>query len=99
VFEGVTVETRECGQGKGRGGCITRQLGGGARATICSCNQDNCNGGVVDVEAFQRAGFTDSIWAIVGLLSLTKWELVSDQPRLINNNKGDDPRLIYIWQI
>ena len=68
VFEGVTVETRECGQGKGRGGCITRQMGGGARATICSCNQDNCNGGVVQVEAFEEAEFIDLVWAMTGLL-------------------------------
>merc|ERR1719397_604158 len=37
AFQGVMVEGRGCGAGRGRDSCHTRQLGGGARATVCSC--------------------------------------------------------------
>ena len=50
-FEGVSVQTRECGEGRGREGCNTRTLGGGARATICSCQGDKCNVGMGRGEA------------------------------------------------
>ena len=43
AFQGVMVEGRGCGAGRGRDSCHTRQLGGGARATVCSCNTDRCN--------------------------------------------------------
>merc|ERR1719397_2403289 len=43
AFQGVMVEGRGCGAGRGRDSCHTRQLGGGARATVCSCTTDRCN--------------------------------------------------------
>ena len=62
------METRECGQGWGREGCINRRLGGGARATICSCKEDNCNVAVGRGEEIERAELADFAWAIVGAL-------------------------------
>ena len=68
MFEGVRVETRECGQGRGREGCITRRLGGGATATICSCKEDQCNVGVERGKEFEVVGLADFMWAMVGIM-------------------------------
>ena len=61
------MESRECGQGRGREGCITRRLGGGARATICSCKGDKCNMGTGGGEVEEASGLSDLVWAIVGV--------------------------------
>ena len=58
------VETKECGQGMEREGCITRRLGGGATATICSCKQDKCNVGVGRLNEFKLVALSDFMWAI-----------------------------------
>ena len=46
-FEGIRLLTRECGSGSAKtpddSSCRSRTLGGGARATICSCSRDLCN--------------------------------------------------------
>ena len=43
-FQSVTLLTRECGGPASlTQGCRTRELGGGAEATICSCSTDLCN--------------------------------------------------------
>ena len=42
--ETVILVSRGCGgPGPGVPGCRTRQLGGGASASICSCSSDLCN--------------------------------------------------------
>ncbi|XP_023324778.1 uncharacterized protein LOC111698633 isoform X2 [Eurytemora carolleeae] len=43
VFQDVEVMSRECGTGEPMNSCGTRSLGGGARATVCSCAGDICN--------------------------------------------------------
>ena len=63
----MSVETRECGKGMERQGCITRRLGGGATATICSCKEDRCNVGVGRVKEFEVGGLADFMWAMVGV--------------------------------
>ena len=62
------VETRECGQGRGTGGCITRRMGGGARVTICSCSEDKCNYGLVEGEDYEGGGVAHMVWAVLGLV-------------------------------
>ena len=42
-WEEVSLLTRECGGPSVLEGCRTRQLGGGATASICSCSTDLCN--------------------------------------------------------
>ena len=43
-FQAVTLVTRECGgPASPVRGCRTRELGGGATASICSCSTDLCN--------------------------------------------------------
>ena len=43
-FQSVSLLTRECGGPASlTQGCRTRELGGGAEATICSCSTELCN--------------------------------------------------------
>ena len=42
-WEEVSLVTRECGGPSVMEGCRTRELGGGATASICSCSTDLCN--------------------------------------------------------
>ena len=67
VFEGVRVETKECGGEGGREGCITREVGGGATATICSCKEDKCNIWVGGGSEMKTVGLADFMWAIAGV--------------------------------
>ena len=51
-----------------REGCITRRLGGGATATICTCKQDKCNVGVGRENEFKLVAMSDFMWAMVGVM-------------------------------
>ena len=62
------MQSRECGKARGREGCMTRWLGGGARATICSCKKDKCNVWVGGGKEFGGVGLADFIWDVAGAL-------------------------------
>ena len=65
----MVLEGRECGVGRGTGGCITRMMGGGARVTICTCSEDRCNYAQVEGVKYEGHGVDDLLWAVMGLLT------------------------------
>ena len=71
-FEGVKIVSRECGAAdkKSKKGCVTRVLGGGASASICSCMEDKCNFrlGHNIRRRNQESGLADLMWAMVEVL-------------------------------
>ena len=63
------VESRLCGRGPAVG-CRTRQLAGGAAATICSCSGDFCNLHVWDGPVFGRENGWNAFKILQSILNI-----------------------------
>ena len=63
----LPVSNKSCGDGESMNGCSTMTLGG-AKATVCSCDQDLCNG-MVDQRHFMSSSLLTGVSLSVLMLS------------------------------